>query len=140
MRVGGSCGVDHGWAVGCLVGEDVAAGVGGAARGVFGCAGAGECGGVGEVDADLEYLWFGVQDGGQAGDEVFGCEESSAFAEVQPESFVDLVADLSELGSGRADVEESVALAQGCAFGGGKAVVDHQEPPDSRYVGAAVEE
>ena len=58
------------------MGELVAAAVGVAAYGVFGCAGSGERGGVGVVDADFGDLRLGVQYRGQAGDEVVRGEES----------------------------------------------------------------
>ena len=79
---------------------------------IFRCAGAGEFGCVDEVDADLENVWFGIEDCGQAGDEVVGSKEPPALAQMQPEPTADLLAHLGELGVRPAvgEFEEPVAL------------------------------
>ncbi len=118
------------------LGQQVAAGVGCSAYRLLGGAGAGEFDRVGEVDAHLKYLWFGVEHRGQAGDEVVGGEKPPAFAQVQPEPSVDLNAELRQLGGGlvagdaNGELEKSVALLQRCAVGGGQAGVEDQEAPD----------
>ena len=61
-----------------LLGPRSQAEFGGGGGGSFGGGGAGEGGGVGVVDPDLKYLWFGVQDCGEAGDVVLGGEKAPA--------------------------------------------------------------
>ena len=95
-----ACGVEHRRAAGHHIGEDVAAGIGCAAHRLLGRAGAGELDRIGEVDAHLEHLWFGVEHRGQAGDEILGGKKPPALAQMQPEPSADLLADLRKLGAG----------------------------------------
>ncbi|HVQ83186.1 MAG TPA: hypothetical protein VMS84_00145 [Mycobacterium sp.] len=64
---------------------------------------------------------------------------------MQPIPSVDLTAELRELGTGlfrgtpTGKLEEPVALTQGCAVLGWQACIEHQEAPDPRHIGAAVQ-
>ena len=129
-----ACGVEHRRAAGHRIGQDVAAGVGCPAYRLLGGAGAGQLARVGEVDADLEYLWFGFEHRGEAGDEVLGGKEPPALAQVQPEPSVDLSAELRELGGGPRrggmdEFEESVALSSIARSGADRPVSTTRKRP-----------
>ena len=126
LHTGGSiqaCGVEHRRAAGRRLGQEVAAGVGCPAYRLLGGAGAGQLDRVGDVDAHLKHLGFGVEHRGEAGDEVLGGEKPPAFAQVQPEPSVDLSAQLRQLGAGpvagsaTGELEKPVTLLQLRAVG-----------------------
>ena len=75
-------GVEHRWAAGHFTGEDVAAGIGGAAYRFLGRAGAGELGRVGQVYCHLKYLGFRLEHRGQTVNQALGCKTSPALAQV----------------------------------------------------------
>ena len=106
-----SCGVEHGRAFGLYVGQHVAAGIGRSAHRLFGRAGAGQRDRVAEVDSDLEHVGLGVEDRGEASDQLFGGEKPPALTQMQPVASVDVFAQLGVRGA-VGELEEPVSLLQ----------------------------